>query len=1193
MPSPSQLLQTIYQADQDTGDFYVRSMLFDVASDAVIAKRDAYIRTVFEGAPHAIDVLRKRLGRSYIESVSKGDPQFEPEAVAAYEDIAKTYEEISKITSGWVVVNGNKIQVYRDARGRFTSRGAAPTEARTTRETAAFYHPSSRTQSNLPPTAVLPNRFEPFLEPGTGPARYRTSGSSEEEDRMVSYGVQARQQGIATTDALREKGVLAIPDDRNRFKVTGSFVSTDGDRVEEELVWQGGNNIQQGAFLPPNGMELGWALEEVYVEPKNPNDTEAFQRIEQAQPKMEFDVGPYAAAAGAAAAPMGLQDKGESTLLGRNVARANMFGGALEAAGMGRTAAAVRAATQVVGRVDQDSDLRRALTQTAYRYRAVEAPTIGRDVRMAASKVSLDANGKAVPKQAEGFDEARMAYYKQRNVVGPMSGNDSAFIKEALEMGSQRDRLSLLLYNKQRARSPDTTMGGLGTTSANYSSLAQKIARGIGRGIPSEGVLIDRHGQPVTQSMGIAHDTFLPFNADALSKLKGGQYVRTRQLGGFTGEDLRTLLVGNGRAAQVVSGSGVYELEIDPAVRGKRRYNDRTLQMIDTYDRILDEVAAGGHYVVPLPANMENEAKAAAEKEIKALKAKGTKVTAQDEKRIENEARADQYDKMAVLNQSDIDELEKLRPGLEAEARERFGSKVRFGGDKQTGARAGQRSYSSGTDYQQQMAANDWVERQMQQIADDREHEKSRMLSLNSEGYAVALATLQQYYPYMIRTARYRSWPEMNAQSTGQPVDAERMPSRSTDRWYTQSGGSLRPAKGEADARFASLGLPVNRELRREQAKGTLAVQASSRYTMTAPTGGVSHHVSDIKRNPEMERSTALRRVAQVGQAQPWISQSSDDPDTNIFSASDYTNYTPSQRGRLFLKAVTANSTQAVPVLLDRANGGQIVEALSDPRTWESLQTGKNDTPDMQRMARQTASSMAEQVLAATTRERLNASNGKVADIEEFNIDDVVRDNSDMVVGKTPAQQAALARDPAATPAKQMADAIRMKNLDPAQATSAVDGYRQLGEQLRGSSVENEPFEVQLEALQQQGVPDDDLSVIKLLQTRMQGAAKVTDIDDPNILMDDNSAAKARALVALGAGLRYSEVVGGGAGPKVQYQVGKRHQRLRKAHDPLLQRDWLLLSKAYSGQEFRSLRKDLLLQDSVRRRMQVRSSSRT
>jgi len=110
---------------------------------------------------------------------------------------------------------------------------------------------------------------------------------------------------------------------------------------------------------------------------------------------------------------------------------------------------------------------------------------------------------------------------------------------------------------------------------------------------PSEGVMLNRDGQIVTQAVGYADDHYLPFNLKHLKELKGGEYIRTRSYGGLTSEDVYTGLVSGARRVTVVSHNGVFTMEFEPDFRGGRRHNDKARRMTRRYEQILDAVQSG------------------------------------------------------------------------------------------------------------------------------------------------------------------------------------------------------------------------------------------------------------------------------------------------------------------------------------------------------------------------------------------------------------------------------------------------------------------------------------------------------------------------------------------------------------------------------------------------------------------------
>ena len=120
-----------------------------------------------------------------------------------------------------------------------------------------------------------------------------------------------------------------------------------------------------------------------------------------------------------------------------------------------------------------------------------------------------------------------------------------------------------------------------------------ELQRKSGAVPPSEGVVIDAAGKIVSQSVGFKDDHYLPFNIKALSKLRGGEYIRTRSTGGPTTEDVYTALISGAKAFTVVSRSGSFTVEFDDSFTGRRRYNDKAGKMVERYGKLLDAAGSG------------------------------------------------------------------------------------------------------------------------------------------------------------------------------------------------------------------------------------------------------------------------------------------------------------------------------------------------------------------------------------------------------------------------------------------------------------------------------------------------------------------------------------------------------------------------------------------------------------------------
>lgn len=122
------------------------------------------------------------------------------------------------------------------------------------------------------------------------------------------------------------------------------------------------------------------------------------------------------------------------------------------------------------------------------------------------------------------------------------------------------------------------------------------ISHEAGRVPPSRGIMVDSEGELISESVGFNGDHYVPFDLGNLRGLQGGQYARTRNVGGPSSEDLYTGLVAGARSMTVVSNSGVFTVEFDPDLRGGRRYGDQARQMVRRYDSLLKAIKGGELY---------------------------------------------------------------------------------------------------------------------------------------------------------------------------------------------------------------------------------------------------------------------------------------------------------------------------------------------------------------------------------------------------------------------------------------------------------------------------------------------------------------------------------------------------------------------------------------------------------------------
>jgi len=293
------------------------------------------------------------------------------------------------------------------------------------------------------------------------------------------------------------------------------------------------------------------------------------------------------------------------------------------------------------------------------------------------------------------------------------------------------------------------------------------LSRAAGNVLPSQGVIIDADGDVVSQSVGFSDDHYLPFDLKNLKSLRGGQYVRTRQQGGLTAEDVYASIRTGARMATVVSSSGVFSLEFDPNFRGARANSDKARQMVDRYVSILDAVQNSNLYTQDIDQR---------EKERLRGMANSMGSTPKERKDLFEHYVDQARTAGATLNEQDLQMLH-----------EDAIKQVDSEGFKYKNERYNRR-----------------VNEVFDELAEQKRAARVSRLNLNSKGYDAALQTLQQQFPYFIRSVKYQPLTaDKNGQrgflqSLGQSGAAgARQKLGAKDQGYVNAGaGDLRPNVG-------------------------------------------------------------------------------------------------------------------------------------------------------------------------------------------------------------------------------------------------------------------------------------------------------------------------------------------------------------------------------------------------------------
>lgn len=311
-----------------------------------------------------------------------------------------------------------------------------------------------------------------------------------------------------------------------------------------------------------------------------------------------------------------------------------------------------------------------------------------------------------------------------KEVAGRMPSGQNPVIdafQRAARRGATGDQLRLQVASDVAARHLATTLPP--------DPFMAKLSEKAGHILPSQGVLFDAKGDLVSQAVGASDDHYLPFDLRNIARARGGQYVRTRVQGGLTGEDVYALIQSGARQATVVSGSGVFTLELDPTFRGARGNSDKARSMYTRYLQILDAVEASGLYLQDVPAAVRNRLKAEAERSVIPSNDK-----AADAERVKT-IYEQKLDRMRRdMGSLDDTELEQLQSEAESEVL---------------------------SDPRTKAMSRPQIARLIDDVYDDKVEaaraDKVQSLRLNAAGYDMALKTLQQQFPYFIRRVNYTS----------------------------------------------------------------------------------------------------------------------------------------------------------------------------------------------------------------------------------------------------------------------------------------------------------------------------------------------------------------------------------------------------------------------------------------------------
>lgn len=312
----------------------------------------------------------------------------------------------------------------------------------------------------------------------------------------------------------------------------------------------------------------------------------------------------------------------------------------------------------------------------------------------------------------------------------------------------------------------------------------RRLSEASGNVLPSQGILIDADGDVVSQAVGYADDHYLPFDLKGLSRLRGGQYIRTRMSGGPTAEDIYAAVHTGARMLTVVSPSGVYTLEFDPSFRGARAGSDKARQMNDRYIKILDAVKGSGLYLQDIDPLTRNKIEDDLRRQFP-----GDDDTSNENRNAAREKRLN-VERLKNMNITP----EGLRE-LEVEARSELGL---------------------GADEPMRPSVARQYEDVLSNKIDGRRSKMVNQLRLNGEGYSIALTTLQQQFPYFLKVPRFTNFTDFASNMSGDSKERSLAPPAA--RFTTDTGyvgpGALRPKSvGTGFYDFQGTKMPTKRAM--------------------------------------------------------------------------------------------------------------------------------------------------------------------------------------------------------------------------------------------------------------------------------------------------------------------------------------------------------------------------------------------
>lgn len=700
------------EVDDAAGAALIDCVVYDFMADLVEVNKSELNDVYAMWALERVQMAKKTLAKSYVDTVSKGnypsdDVHLAANWLAGIEKfvVAAAQGDVSKAGNNeWWTVGSKQVQrsVSRDASGRFTrgvnqnlTRAISPSDDRKAPQLQNFVDSKSLS----------------WIGGMTAENAARSQGQYEEALRIVSEFKDALNGG-GKADAMF---MVAGPDGSIRNLRT-PLKDFDKKKNVEIKGLRADDNILGVEVSPSMGASAAEAAKIAEFNLLGGAGGSALAQLAMTDPNVR------ASLATSLRMPKASKNEGNLTrLFGILASGGAVLSGISGAEKIGEMAA-------LVGTMGPQAEtvLGPYVKRSAYRYRGTETtpdPAL-RDPQAVLSFAQAD--------------QVRRAF--------PMASN------KGLDMHVRADAASSILAE-----------------TIPQDPIVARLSEASGQILPSQGVMYDQNGKLVSQSVGFTDDHYLPFDLSNLGRLRGGQYVRTRQQGGLTGEDVYTAVMSGARQVQVVSGSGVFTLEMAPDFRGARAMSDKARGMYDRYLKILDAVDESGLYLEDIPGKQQQEIYTQARSTL-GESADNSDVKALAEANIDRARRAAQ----------NIEPADEFLAATNA---------LKEAGGRVTGNELPQDAAKLLRNRERRIY-EDAYEENIEEIRAS----KTNKLRLNGQGYAVALQTLKEQFPYFIADAKYR---ELDKLPTDKVENLPRTRVFAQDKGYAQPG-SLRARSVES-----------------------------------------------------------------------------------------------------------------------------------------------------------------------------------------------------------------------------------------------------------------------------------------------------------------------------------------------------------------------------------------------------------